>query len=144
MRVAGFANCKEFAAGVKQFVGVSGCCRIGSNDGTFDQKFGHFHPTRLPIPGTDIEHEQVAGFRYAHRGGTDSFPFLVTFRRDFLDSFCGRYCADGCENGAGVGVGVPVGVAPEIFGALAMRMPMPARLAASRSENKVLSTIWLY
>jgi hypothetical protein len=54
----------------------------------------------------------------------------------------------GCEKGGGVGVGVAAGVAMvvalKIFGSFAKRIPIPARPAASVSENKVLRTIWLY
>jgi hypothetical protein len=51
----------------------------------------------------------------------------------------------GCENGVGVGVatGAAAGVAPEIFGALASRIPMATRTTARTSENKVFKAIWL-
>jgi hypothetical protein len=54
--------------------------------------------------------------------------------------------SNGCENGGGVGVGVATGaaagVAPEIFGALAKPIPVPTRMTASKSGNRVLKAIW--
>jgi hypothetical protein len=43
----------------------------------------------------------------------------------------------------GVPIGAAVAVAPEIFGALAKRMPIPARMAATISGNNVLRIIWI-
>ena len=51
----------------------------------------------------------------------------------------------GCENGVGVGVGVTTGaaavVAPEVFGADAKRMPIPARTIARIIGSKGLNVI---
>jgi hypothetical protein len=53
----------------------------------------------------------------------------------------------GCENGEGVGVGVTAGIETGfalVFGVLAKRIPIPARPAASITENKLLRIIWFY